>query len=157
MTPERQVRLNEVSRIAVKLESETNVPANMLVAQWALESKWGEKPVGNANYFGIKKAARHTKCCTTATQEVVNGKRDKYTLQFADYDSLEDSCKDYAWMISHAAPYQAAWKAYLANRDARKLLGGIAGTYASDPAYEKLVQQIAGQGDVVAAIAKARM
>ena len=38
------------------------------------ESKWGEKPVGCANYVGIKHAARRTQWCTITTREVVNGK-----------------------------------------------------------------------------------
>ena len=29
-----------------------------LIAQWAIESTWGEKPVGHANYFGFKRASR---------------------------------------------------------------------------------------------------
>jgi flagellum-specific peptidoglycan hydrolase FlgJ len=28
-----------------------------MIAQWAIESKWGEKPVDHANYFGVKRAA----------------------------------------------------------------------------------------------------
>ena len=48
------------------------------------------------NYYGIKRAARHTKWCTVATREVVNGKSVVQDLDFADYDSLEVSCRDYA-------------------------------------------------------------
>jgi flagellum-specific peptidoglycan hydrolase FlgJ len=56
-----ETRLNEVVRIAVRLEQETGCPAQLMIAQWAIESAWGTKPVGHANYFGIKRAARHTK------------------------------------------------------------------------------------------------
>lgn len=157
MNPERQTRLENIARIAVKLETETQVPANLLVAQWALESKWGEKPIGSANYFGIKKADWHTKCCTATTHEVSKGLRIKADGLFADYDSLEESCRDYAWLISNGTPYRNQWRQYLKDRDTRKLLLGIAGTYASNPSYAALVQKIAGQGDVVVAIAKARM
>ncbi|MDE3166233.1 MAG: glucosaminidase domain-containing protein, partial [Acidobacteriota bacterium] len=55
-----ETRLNEVARIAVRLEQETGCPARLMIAQWAIESAWGSKPVGHANYFGIKKADRHT-------------------------------------------------------------------------------------------------
>ena len=71
---DRQVRLQQVAQIAVALEAQTGCPAQLLIAQWALESKWGAKPAGNANFFGIKKADRHVKCCTVTTREVVNGK-----------------------------------------------------------------------------------
>ena len=68
---DRQTRLNEVARIAVELESQTGCPAQLLISQWALESKWGAKPAGNANFFGVKKSDRHEKCCTVTTREVV--------------------------------------------------------------------------------------
>ena len=59
MDKDRDRRLAEVARIAVRIEAETGCPARLLIAQWALESEWGAKPAGAANYFGIKKAARH--------------------------------------------------------------------------------------------------
>ena len=156
MDPERQKRLNEVVGIAVRLEAESGVPAAAIVAQWALESNWGTKPAGHANYFGIKKAARHSQCCTVTTREVINGKSQVQNLEFADYPSLEDSCRDYAWLISHGTPYAAAWSKYLENRDARGLISGIARTYATDPNYAALATQIAGQVNVQRAISAAR-
>lgn len=36
------------------------------------------------------------------THEVVNGKSVVEDLEFADYDSLADSCADYAWLITIA-------------------------------------------------------
>ena len=91
-------------------------PPQLLIAQWALESKWGAKPAGTANYFGVKKADRHEKCCTVTTREVVNGRSVVQNLEFADYDSLEDSCRDYAWLITNGAPYHAAWEQYQDDR-----------------------------------------
>ena len=107
-----ETRLNEVARIAVRLEQETGCPAQLMIAQWAIESAWGAKPVGHANYFGIRKADRHPKCCTVTTREVVNGRSVAENLEFADYDSLEDSCRDYTWLITNGAPFHAAWNRY---------------------------------------------
>ena len=152
----RNQRLGEVARIAVRLESETGCPAQMLVAQWAVESSWGAKPTGAANYFGIKKAARHTKCCTVTTHEVVGGKRVGQALQFADYDSLDASCRDYAWLITHGSPYAAAWGNYQKNHDLRALIAAVAGTYATDPNYKALATAIAYQSNVVAAVGAVR-
>lgn len=156
MDPERQNRLNEIAKIATHLEDLTQVPANLTVAQWALESRWGSRPAGENNYFGIKRAARHTEGCTVSTHEYVDGKKVQQDCTFAAYADLTASASDYAWLISNGKPYQKAWQAYLKDRDAIKLLKGIAGVYATDVSYAKLVQQIAGQGDVVEAIAKAR-
>lgn len=124
-------------------------------AQWAIESAWGEKPVGHANYFGIKRAARHTLSCMVATREVVNGKSVIERLEFADYDSLEDSCRDYAWLITTGAPYHAAWEQYQKDLDLKGLLAAVARVYATDPTYARLATAIAIQANVERAIAEA--
>ena len=133
-----ETRLNEVARIAVRLEQQTACPAQLLIAQWAIESKWGEKPVGHANYFGVKRAARHTRWCTVATREVVNGKSVIENLEFADYDSLADSCRDYAWLIAQGTSYQEAWERYKQSRDLHALIAAVASKYATDPHYALL-------------------
>jgi len=153
---DRRERLNQIARIAVALEAQTGCPAALLIAQWALESKWGTKPVGHANYFGVKMEPRHTLCCTVATHEVVDGERVARDLAFADYQSLEESCKDYAWLITEGAPYKAAWEQYQRDRDLRSLIEAVAGKYATDPNYAYLAAVIAGQSNVAQAIAVAR-
>jgi flagellum-specific peptidoglycan hydrolase FlgJ len=150
-----ETRLNEVARIAVRLEQQTACPAQLLIAQWAIESKWGEKPVGRANYFGVKRTARHTKWSTVATREVVNGRSVFENLEFADYDSLEDSCRDYAWLITNGAPYHAAWEQYQKDRNLPPLIAAVARVYATDPAYTHLVESIVAQSNVLSAVAEA--
>jgi flagellar protein FlgJ len=152
---DRQARLQQVAQIAVALEAQTGCPAQLLIAQWALESNWGAKPAGNANYFGVKKADRHEKCCTVTTREVVNGKSIVQNLEFADYDSLADSCRDYAWLITQGAPYQEAWEQYQQGRDLHALIAAVASKYATDPHYAFLATAIAGQSNVIQAIAEA--
>jgi flagellar protein FlgJ len=149
-------RLQEVARIAVKLEAETGCPAKLMIAQWAIESAWGAKPVGYANYFGIKKADRHTKCCTVTTREVINGKSVVENLEFADYDSLEDSCRDYAWLITCGAPYHAAWEQYQRDHNLSNVIAGAMKIYATDPNYATLVSAIADQSKVARAISEAQ-
>jgi len=153
---DRQVRLQQVAQIAVALEAQTGCPAQLLIAQWALESKWGAKPAGNANFFGIKKADRHDKCCTVTTREVVNGKSVVQDLEFADYDSLADSCRDYAWLITNGSPYHVAWAQYQKDRDLHALIAAVASKYATDPQYAFLATTVAGQTNVAQAIAGAR-
>jgi flagellum-specific peptidoglycan hydrolase FlgJ len=176
-----QTRLDEVCHIAVKLERETGVPPEELVAQWAVESQWGAHPAGQHNYFGIKRDTRHTKFCLVTTREVfTRAQLDHWNQrhpsrparvvaqlpdgrfnvalddEFADYDSLADSCRDYAWLISHGAPYHAAWERYQGDRDLKSLIAAVAHVYATSPSYADLVTTIAGQSNVVHAIAKAR-
>lgn len=156
MDKDRDRRLAEVARIAVRIEAETGCPARLLIAQWAVESEWGAKPAGAANYFGIKKASRHDKCCIVTTQEVVAGRRIEQKLQFADYDSLEASCHDYAWLITRGSPYAVAWANYQRTHDLPALIAAVAETYATDPNYKALAATIAYQTNVAAAIDAAR-
>lgn len=151
-----ETRLNEVARIAVRLEQETGCPAQLMIAQWAIESAWGAKPVGHANYFGIKKADRHTKCCTVPTREVINGKSVVEDLEFADYDSLEDSCRDYAWLITQGLPYRTAWDCFRQDHSLDKLIASVGHVYATDPNYTDLALAVARQANVTDAIEKAR-
>ena len=79
---DRQARLQQVAQIAVALEAQTCCPAALLIAQWALESKWGAKPAGNANFFGVKKSDRHEKCCTVTTREALAPPRKRTLSRF---------------------------------------------------------------------------
>jgi len=137
----------------VKLQLETNLPAKLLVAQWAVESQWGAKPVGHANYFGMKKAARHAQFCTVGTHEVVDGHTVLIDAKFADYDSLEESCKDYAWLITHGAPYANAWAAFQIDGDFDRFANDVLKVYATAQ-YGYLALQIASQQNVSDAIQK---
>ena len=177
----RDQRLHDVACIAVPLEASSGCPARMLIAQWALESQWGSKPVGHANYFGIKyDPKRHTRYAVVTTEEWFTeqqiaawdqahpespaqktGKTEGFLInvllddRFADYDSLEAACQDYAWLITEGAPYRAAWESYLATRDADALMAAVAKSYATAPSYALLVREIAGQANVTVAIAAA--
>jgi len=174
-----ETRLNEVARIAVRLEQETGCPARLMIAQWAIESAWGVKPVGHANYFGMKRATRHTQWCTVTTEEVFTpAQLDTWNHQhptrparvittlpdgrlrveiddeFADYDSLGDSCQDYAWLMTHGDPYQEAWRHYQQDKDLAGLIKGVTRTYATSPQYAELAEAIATQSNVRKAIAE---
>ena len=89
------------------------------------------------------------------SREAVNGKSVIEKLEFADYDSLADSCRDYAWLITQGAPYGAAWARYQADRDLHTLIVAVACTYATDPNYARLATTIAGQANVAQAVAEA--
>ena len=155
-TPNRNILLAEIARIAVRIERETRVPAKMLIAQWAVESEWGAEPIGLYNVFGIKCASRHDICRQVTTHEVVKGKRVKVVQMFADFPSLEAACRDYAWIISHGAAYRPYWDSFLQTGNVDPLIAGVAKRYATDPNYACLVTTISKQRNVAAAIAEAR-
>ena len=177
---DREQPLEEVAAIAAALEKQTDCPAQLLIAQWAIESQWGAKPVGDAGYFGIKRAARHTKFCIVTTHEVFtpaqlavwnhqhpdrlarvietlpDGRtRVELDDEFADYDSLGASCADYAWLITHGAPYQHAWHQYQQDKNLDALVGAVARTYATAPQYAELVCEISCEPKVKQALSNA--
>ena len=86
----------------------------------------------------------------------MNGKSVIENIEFADYDSLEDSCRDYAWLVTNGAPYHEAWEQYQRDRDLPSLIAAVVRVYATDPGYARLVAAITGQADVKLSIAQAR-
>ncbi|MCL4851802.1 MAG: hypothetical protein KJZ78_10520 [Bryobacteraceae bacterium] len=86
------------------------------------------------------------------TREVVDGKDEMQVCEFADYGSLEESCRDYVWLITHGIAYREAWQKYQQDRDVSGLVTAVARRYATDPQYGRLAVYIAGQANVDAAI-----
>ena len=153
---DRESRLKEVARIAVALEAQTGCPARLLIAQWAVESEWGAKPVGRANYFGVKAHPQAAQTCTVWTREVIDGEAVRCQQLFADYGSLEDSCRDYARLITEGAPYRTGWERYQNDHNLDALVAAVAARYSTSPQYAELVTAIAGQANIAQAIAAAR-
>ena len=65
----------------------------VVAAQWALESAWGEHVSGDNNYFGIKAAdGEPYSMCTT--WEHYDGKDVTIQAKFRDFDSLQECVDD---------------------------------------------------------------
>jgi peptidoglycan hydrolase FlgJ len=137
--------------LAKAAEAKFGVPARLTLAQAALESQWGRKPIGK-NYFGIKQAARHkaSKVVLTSEQEK-SGAIYKARLAFADYPTIEAGVMDYAWLISQGAPYREPWKTYQTNKNVVQLGQGIAKIYATSLSYAQLLTLLLNQSDIIEA------
>ena len=72
--------------------------------------------------------------------------------EFADYASLNASCQDYPWLITHGEPYREAWQRYQQKKDLADLIGRVAQNYATAPGYAELGEKIATQSNVLTAI-----
>jgi murein DD-endopeptidase MepM/ murein hydrolase activator NlpD len=175
----------EIAEMAVKMEKETGIPAAVTIAQWATESGWGQKSIGN-NVFGITKARRHTKSQTKSTTEDITydqlmkfnpeerasvrtldgqpitgpwqGKmKVKMDRQFADFDTLEDAFRDHARLLSaNTGPYKTAFDRYKMTGDVQGFIRDISPTYATDRNYSNVIGRIAGQRNVIDAIGSSR-
>ena len=123
---------------------QTGVPAELILAQAALETGWGRHEIAAAdgrnsyNLFGIKAGSRWQGPTTeVVTHEYLNGQRTRMTDTFRVYGSFEASFTDYARLISDNPRYAGVVSAGSAEQAARALQ---AGGYATDPAYaDKLI------------------
>lgn len=175
LDPAREARLTEAAEAASRVETDTGVPAEAMVAQWALESDWGSMPACGHNFMGMKKAARHAMGCEARTLEamtapqvakwnaghpqnraVPRGALVEVRAAFADYPALEDSFRDYAWLVMNGAPYREAWERYRFGGLVEDLLKGLAAAYASSPQYAALAASVLARTDVQDALKAAR-
>ncbi|UYG00049.1 flagellar assembly peptidoglycan hydrolase FlgJ [Halomonas sp. GD1P12] len=122
----------------------SGVPAELILAQAALETGWGRHEIpthqgGNShNLFGIKAGSRWQGATTDiVTHEYLNGQRTRMVDTFRVYDSFEHAFTDYANLIGQNPRYAGVVEAQSAEQAARALQSG---GYATDPRYaEKLV------------------
>ncbi|SDK91732.1 flagellar protein FlgJ [Modicisalibacter muralis] len=130
----------------------TGVPAELILAQAALETGWGKHEIptadgGNShNLFGIKAGSQwRGETTDVVTTEYVDGVARKQVDSFRVYDSFEDAFTDYARLIGDNPRYAGVVSASNAHEAARALQTG---GYATDPAYaDKLIAVMASLGE----------
>ena len=104
----------------------------VVAAQWALESAWGDHTSGEFNYFGIK-AAEGEPYSTCTTWEHYDGKDVTIQAKFRDFDSLQDCVDDLVekWYQDYKG-YKGVNRATNAGECCQLL---VAEGYATDPHY----------------------
>jgi flagellum-specific peptidoglycan hydrolase FlgJ len=95
LTPSQLDRLAAAAQSACLCEQTTGLPAEITVAQWAIESGWGASAPGN-NCFGIK-AYPGCQVQRFPTHEVIDGERKTLTLECATFDTAHGQpyCRSY--------------------------------------------------------------
>ncbi len=150
--PHVQAFLNQMTGPANKASVASGVPADLILAQAALETGWGKERIktasgGNShNVFGIKAGASWKGEITDiTTTEYVDGKPKKSVQSFRVYPSYEAAFSDYASLISSAPRYQGVVNAPDAKAAAQALQRG---GYATDPEYaNKLIAVMNSVGE----------
>lgn len=124
----------------------TGVPAELILAQAALETGWGQHEIttqdgrNSHNLFGIKAGSRWQGDTTDiVTHEYVNGRRTQMTDTFRVYDSFEQAFTDYATLIGSNPRYANVVSAPDAQQAAQALQ---AGGYATDPRYAAKLEAV---------------
>jgi flagellum-specific peptidoglycan hydrolase FlgJ len=155
LSPAQIDRLNQAAENAVLCERATELPAELTVAQWVIESNWGSRQPGN-NCFGIKAYAGCYGIQLLQTTEVINGVRTQVIEKFATFPTLAACFAKHASLITRGKPYAQAWAHYKISHDLQTLILEVARVYATDPNYANILLRILAMPDVQKAIAQAR-
>ncbi|UXH76888.1 glucosaminidase domain-containing protein [Roseateles amylovorans] len=147
---QRQAFVDELMPIARQAASRLGVAPEVLTAQAALETGWGQSPIRRAggesshNLFGIKASAQWTGSVTSAaTTEIEQGLAVRREQRFRAYDSPAQSFDDLAQLIQGNTRYQAAIGT---GADARAYGQALQrGGYATDPAYADKLARVAAR------------
>lgn len=136
---------------ARRAERNSGVPAELILAQAALETDWGRRRITTAdggdshNLFGIKAGGRwQGESTRVTTTEYVGGEAQKQEESFRVYPSAEAAFDDYARLIRGRPGYAAARSAA---DSAEAAIALQQGGYATDPRYaQKLIAVMATIG-----------
>ncbi|MFC0709053.1 flagellar assembly peptidoglycan hydrolase FlgJ [Azorhizophilus paspali] len=129
----------------------SGVPAELILAQAALETGWGRRQIATAdgddsyNLFGIKAGSRwRGATADVLTTEYVDGQAQKRVERFRAYPTLDAALSDYARLIGGNPRYAGVVAAPDSAQAARELQQA---GYATDPAYaDKLIAVMASFG-----------
>jgi hypothetical protein len=122
----------DVVAAAQASQTKWGVPASVTIAQWALESGWGQHmPAGSNNPFGIK-ARPGEPFVTASTREVVGGQSITVDQNFRKYDSIADAFEAHARLLA-TSPAYAASRAFFADLSA--YVSAMSTVYATAPNY----------------------
>ncbi|WP_233196348.1 flagellar assembly peptidoglycan hydrolase FlgJ [Chromobacterium sinusclupearum] len=150
VSPDRQAFLEEMRPYAQAAAARLGVTPDIVLAQAALESGWGRKPLtlangGNShNLFGIKADSRWRGGVAAAlTTEFADGQKQSRVESFRAYPDYQAAFDDYARLLASNPRYRAALGV---GGDAQAFARGLAsGGYASDPGYAGKLADLVGQ------------
>jgi flagellum-specific peptidoglycan hydrolase FlgJ len=179
LTEKQRSAMTAILPAAIASERATGCPAELTVAQWAIESAWGSAVFDN-NPFGIKAYPGCAGSQLLRTQEWFTdlevrgflargqgrtaeihgprgGSRNLYDVRdfFATFPSLAAAFA-YHGRLLQQGPYLAAWQRYQKDHDLAVYIHGIAVHYSTTASYGDTVAQWATHPEITAAVVAAR-
>jgi flagellar protein FlgJ len=134
--------------LALNAAKAIGVPPQVLIAQAALETGWGQyiakdqNGQSSHNLFNIKAGSDWPgDTVTLATTELKNGTAVKEYAAFRAYDSYNGSFEDYVALVKHNPRYRQALSNSTNAKDYADALQKAG--YATDPEYSEKISQIA--------------
>lgn len=133
--------IHKLVKLAQKVGKDYDLYPSIIIAQAVLESDWGRSELGASphhNLFGVK-GSYQGKSVLKPTTEFHNGKEHEIKDYFRSYPSDKEALTDYGETLSDPL-YVHVHRSQTSNyRQATKALVGI---YATDPDYNKKLNQI---------------
>ncbi len=126
-------------------EIATRIPASVTLAQWAIESAWGERVTGTNNYFGIKakKGSLPKDYTMCATHETIGGRSVPCMQPFQNYDTMASGFMAHAALLASGSPYADARKVLMPGwqdpAHVRAFVDAFGEVYATARDYDKTI------------------
>ncbi len=133
--------LKKLAPAAARIQEEFGIPAEVILAQAALESGMGSSKIGDYNVFGIKGSGSRGSVLVP-TFEYSGGRRIQTQAHFADFGSWDEALREHAEILRKPV----FTKAMSHKDDPVAFAHALTGKYATDPRYgEKLVETMREQ------------
>lgn len=125
---------------AIESEKKYGVPAEVTLAQAALESAWARSPIGGYNIFGIKGSGSQG-TVNVQTKEFYKGRYVTIRDNFAKYGNFTEAVSKHGALF-HNGYYDKAVAQYARDKNPRAFVDNIHGIYATDPKYSQKIKGI---------------
>jgi flagellum-specific peptidoglycan hydrolase FlgJ len=125
---------------AIESEKKYGVPAEVTLAQAALESAWARSPIGGYNIFGIKGSGSQGSV-NVQTKEFYKGRYVTIRDNFAKYGNFTEAVSKHGALF-HNGYYDKAVAQYARDKNPRAFVDNIHGIYATDPKYSQKIKGI---------------
>lgn len=137
---DKQAFFDALLPAAIESEKKYGVPAELTLAQAALESGWAASPIGGYNIFGIKGTGPAGKTSVN-TKEFYDGKWVSVKDGFAKYNNFAEAMERHGKLF-HNGYYDKAVDQFAKDRNTYAFIDNIQGIYATDPRYSQKIKSI---------------
>jgi len=159
----QQAALSAAIPYAQDCEHASGLWSSLTLAQWAVESDWGQRCPGN-NPFGITWTPNHQEQLLWTHEEVPPAQLDGWKIQhpelivektlpsghlwvklrrpFNAYATLGDAFEDHGRLLTQGHPYAAVWSAHCQDAAPFQFITAFAPIYATDHNYAATLTEV---------------
>lgn len=127
----QKIFIGLIGPFAQNTHKDTGVSVPQMVGSAALETGWGEKPIGEHNYWGIKGEGG-----IVPTHEEKDGKKELVKDEFRSFSSLEEACNAYGKLVVEGKYFGGG------RDDKEKKTAGKFGRFNFPPFYDPIEKKV---------------